>query len=128
MSRAIVVRRAQLARALRIVPYLTSDEVNLLASEARKRRKGERDAHLILVLFQPGLRILEALSLTPSHIESFEGRPVLRIVGKGGKPRVVALPERLTDKLRAYAYQREVKIHQNKCNYIKAGKFFTEAD
>ena len=36
MERMVVVRRAQLARALRIVPYLTSDEVNLLASEASK--------------------------------------------------------------------------------------------
>jgi len=112
MSRAIVERRAQLARALRIVPYLTCDEVNLLASEARERRKGERDSLLILVLFQTGLRISEALSLTPSHIESFEGRPVLRIMGKGGKMRVVALPERLADKLRVYVYQNEIKQNE----------------
>jgi len=105
----VVVRRAQLARALRIVPYLTCDEVRILVEEAKKRRKGERDALLILVLFQTGLRISEALSLTPSHIESFEGRPVLRVMGKGGKMRVVALPERLVDKLRAYAYQKGIK-------------------
>lgn len=60
-------------------------------------------------MFQTGLKISEALSLTPSHIESFEGRPVLRVVGKGKKERVVALPERLADKLRAYAYQKEIK-------------------
>jgi len=112
MSRAIVERRAQLARALRIVPYLTCDEVRALAQEAKKRRKGERDSLLILVLFQTGLRISEALSLTPSHIESFEGRPVLRIVGKGGKPRVVALPENLADKMRAYAYEKGIKINE----------------
>jgi len=112
MTRAIVERRSQLTRALRIVPYLTSDEVNLLASEARKRRKGERDALLILVLFQTGLRISEALSLTPSKIEIFEGRPALRFVGKGRKPRVVALPERLADKLRAYAYENNIGLDQ----------------
>ena len=112
MSRAIVERRAQLARALRIVPYLTSNEVNLLASEARKRRKGERDSLLILPLYQTGLRISEALSLTPSHIESFEGRPLLRIVGKGKKERVVALPENLADKMRAYAYEKKIKINE----------------
>jgi len=109
MTRAIVERRAQLTRALRIVPYLTGEEVEALAREARKRRKGERDALLILVLFQTGLRISEALSLTPSKIEIFEGRPALRFVGKGRKPRVVALPERLADKLRAYAYQKGIK-------------------
>jgi len=112
MTRAIVERRAQLARALKIVPYLTSDEVRRLAQEARKRRKGERDALLILVLFQTGLRISEALSLTPFKIETFEGKPVLRFIGKGGKPRVVALPERLADKLRAYAYQKGIKPDQ----------------
>ena len=112
MSRSIVVRRAQLARALRIVPYLTCDEVRALAQEAKRRRKGERDSLLILLLYQTGLRISEALSLTPSHIESFEGRPVLRVVGKGGKERVVALPERLADKLRAYAYEKGLKADE----------------
>ena len=112
MTRSIVVRRAQLARALRIVPYLTRDEVRVLVEEAKKRRKGERDSLLILLLFQTGLRISEALSLTPSHIESFEGRPVLRVVGKGKKERVVALPERLADKLRAYAYEKGLKADE----------------
>ena len=112
MSRSIVVRRAQLARALRIVPYLTRDEVRALAQEAKRRRKGERDSLLILLLFQTGLRISEALSLTPSHIESFEGRPVLRVMGKGKKERVVALPERLADKLRAYAYEKGLKADE----------------
>ena len=105
-------RKAQLARALRIVPYLTGDEINLLVSEARKRRRGKRDALLILLLYQTGLRISEALSLAPSKIETFEGRPILRIVGKGGKPRVVALPERLADKLRAYAYEKNIKLNE----------------
>ena len=105
-------RKAQLARALRIVPYLTGDEINLLVSEARKRRKGERDALLILLLYQTGLRISEALSLTPSKIEFFEGKPALRFIGKGKKMRVVALPERLADKLRAYAYEKNIKINE----------------
>ena len=38
MERAIVIRRAQLTQGLRIVPYLTSSEVNLLVEEAKKRR------------------------------------------------------------------------------------------
>jgi len=111
-GRSIVERKAQLAQALRIVPYLTCNEVRLLVEEARKRRYGERDALLILVLFQTGLRISEALSLTPSKIESFEGRPVLRVMGKGKKERVVALPERLADKMRAYAYEKGIKINE----------------
>jgi len=107
--RSIVERRAQLAKGLRIVPYLTSEEVHALVGEARKRKYGERDALLILVLFQTGLRISEALSLTPFKIKVFEGRPTLRFTGKGRKLRVVALPERLADKLRAYAYQKGIR-------------------
>lgn len=84
----------------------------MLVEEARKRRCGERDALLILVLFQIGLRISEVLSLTPFKIGVFEGKPILRFVGKGRKPRVVALPERLADKLRAYAYQKRIKPDQ----------------
>ena len=111
-ERSIVERRSQLAQALRIVPYLTPDEVNLLVEEARKRRYGERDALLILFLYQTGSRISEALSLTPSKIEVFEGRQVLRVMGKGRKPRVVALPERLADKMRSYAYERTIKLDE----------------
>lgn len=112
-ERSIVLRKAQLAKALRIVPYLTREEVRLLAEEARKGRKGERDALLILLLFQTGLRISEALSLTPSKIELFEGKPALKFIGKGRKERVVALPERLSDKLRSYAYQNGVRPDQS---------------
>jgi len=61
-----------------------------------------------LLLFQTGLRISKALSLTPAKITYFEGKPVLGIVGKGGKKRLVALPERLTEKLQAYAYKQKL--------------------
>lgn len=107
-ERSIVQRKTQLTQAMRIVPYLTSGEVSLLAQEAKKRRYGERDALLILLLYQTGLRISEVLSLTPSKIEMFDGKPVLRFTGKGRKERVVALPERLADKLKAYAYEKNI--------------------
>jgi len=73
-----------LQRAFQIVPYLTREEVRLLVEEAKRRpRKGERDALLIQVLYQTGLRISEALSLTPSSIREFEGKPALEVLGKG---------------------------------------------
>ena len=111
-EKSLTKRNTTLGRAFKIVPYLTPEEIKLLASEAKKRRNGERDSLLILVLFETGLRISEALSLTPSNIDLFEGRPVLRIIGKGEKPRVVACPERLTDKLRAYFYRHKVEPEQ----------------
>jgi len=63
--RAIAPRQIQVSKATRIVPYLAQEEVLKLSEEARKGRKGERDQLLILLLFQTGLRISEALSLTP---------------------------------------------------------------
>jgi len=38
----------------------------------------------------------------------FEEKPILRFTGKGKKERVVALPERLADKLKAYAYEKKI--------------------
>lgn len=111
-GRSLIKRNTTLGKAFRIVPYLTPEEIKLLVLEAKKRRNGERDSLLILVLFETGLRISEALSLTPSNIDLFEGRPVLRIIGKGEKPRVVACPERLTDNLRTYANRSKVEPEQ----------------
>ena len=60
------------ARALKIVPYLTPEEVQRLCEGCRGRRR-DRDALLILVLFQTGLRISEALSLTVGHLSRQPG-------------------------------------------------------
>jgi integrase/recombinase XerC len=49
---------------------------------------GARDTAVLLLLYGSGLRISEALALTPRDAPTAE-RDVLRIVGKGGKERVV---------------------------------------
>jgi integrase/recombinase XerD len=83
--------------------------VRRLAEAAREGRKGERDELLIQVLFQTGLRISEALTLTPAKIRLFDGKPALEIKGKRGKPRLVACPQRLCEQLQAYAYRKGLK-------------------
>ena len=105
-NKSLVARNVGLSRATTVITYLTPDEVQQIESTALgSPRKGERDALLIRVLFQTGLRISEALSLTPAHLEIFEGRPSVRIVGKGGKPRRVACPTMLAESLQAYAFR-----------------------
>ncbi len=47
-----------------------------------------RDAAVLLLLYGSGLRISEALAVTPREAPK-EGREVLRVVGKGGKERLV---------------------------------------
>jgi integrase len=66
------------ARALKIVPYLTPEEVQQLCAGCRGRHR-ERNALLILLLFQTGLRISEALGLTVGHLSRQPG--ALEIVG-----------------------------------------------
>jgi integrase/recombinase XerD len=100
----MIPQRQALAKAQIIVTYLAPNEVKRLAEEALKGRQGVRDSLLINLLFQTGLRISEALSLTPGHIQKFEGKAVLSIVGKGRKLRLVAIPERLADKLKSHAF------------------------
>ena len=96
-------------KSLSPVPYLRPDEVSALIEAAKKLRYGERNVLLIKVLYQCGLRISEALSLTPSHLTRFEGIPCLRVKGKGGEERLVHVPENLYSQLLAYAYQKGLK-------------------
>jgi len=97
-SNALVPTRNGLAKAFSIVPYLTREEVKRLVDAASGRRK-IRDGLLILLLYQTGLRISEALSLTLRMIGAQDGRAVLFVVGKGRKPRMVACPTGLAHRL-----------------------------
>ena len=116
-------------KAQRVVPYLTPEEDRLLLDGIKSTRHGQRDCLLILLLFQTGLRISEALSLTPSSIQGFEGKPVLSIVGKGRKPRLVACPERLADRLKSYAYEKKVGPNDRffRINRSRAWQIINEA-
>lgn len=104
----LILKQVPHIEMARIVPYLLPDEVQKLASEAKKRRNGERDCLFILLLYQTGLRIFEALSLTPAKIDQFEGKPIIEVMGKGKKPRRVSCPESLANKLIAYAYHKKL--------------------
>ena len=108
-NKALVARNVGLTRSTKVVTYVTPEEVRQIESAALESpRKGEREMLLVRVLFQTGLRISEALSLTPAHLETFEGRPNLRIIGKGGKPRRVACPTALAENPQAYAFRHHL--------------------
>lgn len=93
-----------------MVPYLTPEEIYQLSEAAKRSLRGDRDRLLILLLFQTGLRVSEALALTPRHVVQFEGKPVLQVLGKGRKPRLVSCPEGLALELRAYAYTHKLNL------------------
>ena len=109
ISKSIIKSKMGLQRAASIVPYLTPAEVYQMAEATAEARNGERDKLLILLLFETGLRVSEALSLTPRSIGQSEGKPVIYLKkGKGQKPRMVACPEELAHRIRSFAYSKQI--------------------
>ncbi len=105
MSNGLVQRKMALSKVDLPVSYLTEEEIRQLVDACKK----ERDRLLITLLFQTGVRISEALALTPAAIRNFEGKPAMEIVGKGKKLRMVALPVNLKEKLESYAYRARIE-------------------
>jgi integrase len=108
-NRALLPHGGLVPRALAIVPYLTAEEVARLARACQGRHRA-RDEFLILTLFQTGLRVSEALGLTPRTIDSHSGRAVLFVEGKGKKPRLVACPDPLAYRLKSYAFDNQLGL------------------
>jgi integrase/recombinase XerD len=105
MNNGMVQRKMALNKVNLPVSYLTEGEIGQLVGACKK----ERDRLLITLLFQTGVRISEALALTPAAIRNFEGKPAMEIVGKGKKLRMVALPVNLKEKLESYAYRAKIE-------------------
>jgi site-specific recombinase XerD len=82
----------------RPVSFILEAEVNDLVKVARTMSKqGHLNALMIQLLFQCCLRVSECLQLTKRKRVYVQGKPVLQIQGKGGKPRLVPMPEALSD-------------------------------
>jgi integrase/recombinase XerD len=94
---------------MRVLPYLTPGEVYQIVDACDGRNK-ERDQLLILTLFQTGLRVSEALDITPRRIGNHDGHSVICATGKSGKPRMVACPDPLAHRLKSYAYGKRLGL------------------
>jgi integrase/recombinase XerD len=92
----------QQSDSTRPVSFLSESEVNAMAAVARTMRDGDRNELMILVTFQLALRISETLQLTKQHRVFINGKARLAIIGKGSKPRVISIPETLSDKFGNY--------------------------
>lgn len=84
-------------------PLAPPEAITVTTFEAQMREEpwvAARDAAVLGLLYGCGLRISEALALTPSHFP--EGATSLRITGKGGKTRIVPLISSVVTGVRDY--------------------------
>ena len=94
------VEAPQLGRPL--PKSLSESEVEaLLGAPDTQDTRGHRDRTMLEVLYASGLRVTELVTLTPSQVSLTQG--VVRIVGKGGKERLVPLGEDACEWLKDYA-------------------------
>ena len=81
---------------------LSESEVEaLLGAPDTQDTRGHRDRTMLEVLYASGLRVTELVTLTPSQVSLTQG--VVRILGKGGKERLVPLGEDACSWLKEYA-------------------------
>ncbi|EXJ15121.1 site-specific tyrosine recombinase XerD [Imhoffiella purpurea] len=80
---------------------LSESEVEaLLGAPDTQDPRGHRDRTMLEVLYASGLRVTELVTLTPSQVSLTQG--VVRIMGKGGKERLVPLGEEACAWLKGY--------------------------
>jgi len=114
---AIVPSRARLpqGRGYRVseytkpVSFITEAEVYRLADAAEAMRDGERNELLVLTMFQTALRVTEAIKLRVMDKATMDNKHLLLVQGKGNKPRLVAIPEKLSYHLGDYAQRQRLK-------------------
>lgn len=99
---------------------LTEEDVEqLLAAPDTETAIGLRDKAMLEVLYATGLRVSELVGLTLSQVNLRQG--VVRIVGKGGKERLVPLGDEALEQLRLYSrHGRPVLLGQHQSDVLFA--------
>ena len=114
-SKEVVVFKPKAIRAIRRgdytrpVSFITETEVYGMADASKTMRDGERNELLILTMFQAALRVTEAVKLRLMDKATLDNKHVLLVQGKGNKPRLVAIPEKLSYHLGDYAQRQGLK-------------------
>lgn len=92
--------------------YLTVAEVEkLLEAPDRGTAEGMRDRAMLLLMYAAGLRASEVVSLRMENVDANAG--FLRVLGKGGKERVVPVAEAALAALREYREDWRPKFLKN---------------
>ena len=102
-------KRYRVSEYTRPVSFITETEVYRIADVAKSMRDGERNELLILTMFQAALRVTEAIKLRTKDKATVDNKHILLVQGKGNKPRLVAIPEKLSYHLGDFAQRQGLK-------------------
>jgi integrase/recombinase XerC len=93
-------------RDVRMPAHLSEDEMSaLLAAPAGDDALGRRDAAILEVFYASGLRLGELTGLDLEDVNL--SAKMVRVLGKGGKPRIVPFNESAAQAIRVYLKDRE---------------------
>ncbi len=102
------IQRAE-AGAADYVPHVSAGQVKLMAVAAGQNgRHGERNALLIKFLFDGCLRVSEALGVLPVDLQRTPDGWVVKVMGKGNKPGLVAISASIAAELQSYCYRARI--------------------
>ncbi len=97
--------------------YLSPEEIGkIITSIDVQSRPGKRDRAIVELLYGSGLRISELINLKQRDIEFEAG--FIRVVGKGGKQRLVPLGEYAREALEAYLDTQAQSLPHRESNYL----------
>jgi site-specific recombinase XerD len=94
-------RRPKPDRDAVITLGLDVDQVHAVLSAAQSRGDAVRNFAFVALLVFCGLRVSEALGADVSDLAEQRGHRVVRVMGKGGKPRTVPLPAQVVRAIEA---------------------------
>jgi integrase/recombinase XerD len=100
-------------RTRHLPEVLTIEEVEqIIDSIPLDTTKGKRDRAMLELLYSCGLRVSELITLRLSDL--FFGEGYIRVMGKGGKQRLVPIGNVARERIMIYMDERKVKDSKNK--------------
>lgn len=106
-SPVVMSTNSLVAKGRKLPEFLSKEEVYIMANSDCGRYT-ERNKLFILLLFQTGLRISEAINIRTKDISKYENGYAVYVVGKGKKHRHVAIPENLVSLIESYCYRKKI--------------------
>jgi integrase/recombinase XerD len=92
------------------IKYFTKEEIAIILSAPKARTQtGKRDVMLLSLLYASGARAQEICDLTINDI-NFGNETNIRLMGKGGKARLVTIPSNCAEMLKSYLMSRSLDL------------------